>query len=72
MSVLVPDGFIAPEAAGSDYTASRDVFALGILTLCVLLGWKGNWRPKTTIAVEDPLIKQDRELHDFLSKCLHQ
>lgn len=68
---MVPDGFVAPEAAGSDYTASRDIYGLGILILCVLLGWKGYGRPKTATDIHHFLIKQDAELHDFLSKCLH-
>lgn len=70
VSALVPDGFNAPEAAGSDYTPSRDIYSLGILVLTLVLS-QGK-APAPAAQLRNPLIKQDRELHDFLSKCLHE
>jgi hypothetical protein len=64
--------FRPDEYVTNTYGPRWDVFSLGMVVLALLLGRTGEEHPGTPLDLDREEVRQDGELHDFISKALQR
>jgi hypothetical protein len=67
-----PECFRPKEHVLRQYGPRWDVFSLGVVVLALVLGRRGEEAPGVPSDLERQEIRQDRELHEFLTQALQR